>query len=171
MYLVDAQGYIRYDKVGESDYDHAEKAIQYLLNERKANKGIKKINHSNDTFSYFNNSKVIQDSTKNIVTNFFIQPVDFSKIPTSELYFGNQASRSVIGNPRRITIDYFLPSSSSSSSSISNSSIKPNTMYLEGQRKNNPDNVELQSNTGRILSDYSAKSVNRLVGVNSNHKN
>ena len=71
MYLVDAQGYIRYDKVGESDYDHAEKAIQYLLNERKANKGIKKINHSNDTFSYFNNSKVIQDSTKNIVTNFF----------------------------------------------------------------------------------------------------
>ena len=171
MYLVDAQGYIRYDKVGESDYDHAEKAIQDLLNERKAYKGIKKINHSNDTFSYFNNSKVIQDSTKNIVTNFFIQPVDFSKIPTSELYFGNQSSRSVIGNPRRITIDYFLPSSSSSSSSISNSSIKPNTMYLEGQRKNNPDNVELQSNTGRILSDYSAKSVNRLVGVNSNHKN
>ena len=44
-------------------------------------------------------------------------------------------------------------------------------MYLEGQRKNNPDNVALQSNTGRILSDYSAKSVNRLVGVNSNHKN
>ena len=34
MYLVDAQGYIRYDKIGESDYDRTEKVIQFLLNER-----------------------------------------------------------------------------------------------------------------------------------------
>jgi len=53
---------------------------------------------------------------------------------------------------------------------MSNSSIKPNTIYLEGQWKNNPDNVELQSNTGRILLSYSAKSVNMVVGVNSNDK-
>jgi len=57
-----------------------------------------------------------------------------------------------------------------SSSSMSNSSIKPNTIYLEGQWKNNPDNVELKSNTGRILLSYSAKSVNMVVGVNSNDK-
>ncbi len=67
------------------------------------------------------------------------------------------------------TIDYLLPSSSSSS--VSYSSIEPNTIYLEGQWKGNPDNVELQSNTGRILLDYSARSVNMVVGVNNSDKN
>lgn len=81
MYLVDAQGYIRYDKVGESDYDHAEKAIQYLLNERKAYKGNKKINHSNDTFSYFNNSKVIQDILKISLLIFLYNLSTFQKYP------------------------------------------------------------------------------------------
>jgi len=174
MYLVDAQGYIRYDKIGESDYDRTEKVIQFLLNERNANKSIKNINHNNNTYPYFDNSKVIQNATNNTVANFLRQPVDFSKIQTPELYFGNQSSRSAIGNPEGFhlgqTIDYFLPSSYTSSS-MSNSSTKPNTIYLEGKWKNNPDNVELQSNTGHILLDYSAKSVNIVVGVNSSDKN
>jgi hypothetical protein len=37
-------------------------------------------------------------------------------------------------------------------------------VYLEGQWKNNPDNVELQSDTGRIILNYSAKSVNIVAG-------
>ncbi len=173
MYLIDAQGYIRYDKIGESDYDHTEMVIQFLLNERNANKGLKNMNNSNDTVSYFNNRNIIQNNTENTVTNLFIQPVDFAKIRTPELYFGNQSSRSAIGNPEGFhlgqTIDYLLPSSSSSS--VSYSSIEPNTIYLEGQWKGNPDNVELQSNTGRILLDYSARSVNMVVGVNNSDKN
>jgi thioredoxin family protein len=48
--------------------------------------------------------------------------------------------------------------------SISNSSIKPNTIYLEGKWKNNHDNVELQSDSGRIVLIYSAKSVNLVAG-------
>ena len=174
MYLVDAQGYIRYDKIGESDYDRTEKVIQFLLNERNANKSIKNINHNSNTYPYFDNSKVTHNATNNTVANFLRQPVDFSKIQTPELYFGNQSSRSAIGNPEGFhlgqTIDYFLPSSYTSSS-MSNSSTKPNTIYLEGKWKNNPDNVELQSNTGHILLDYSAKSVNIVVGVNSSDKN
>ena len=170
MYLVDSQGYIRYDKIGESDYDQTEIAIQSLLKERNANKGMVNINQSNDTFFYDNSSNAIQDSTKTIVTNFLSQPVDFSKIQTPDLYFGNQSSRSVLGNPEGFhlgqTIDYFLPSPSGL-----NSTIKPNTIYLEGQWKGNPDNVELQSNTGRILLDYSARSVNMVVGVNNSDKN
>jgi thiol-disulfide isomerase/thioredoxin len=169
MYLVDAQGYIRYDKIGESDYDQTEMAIQSLLKERNANKGMMNINQSNDTFFYDNSSTAIQDSTKTIVTNFLSQPVDFSKIQTPELYFGNQSSRSAIGNPEGFhlgqTMDYFLPSSGL------NSTIEPNTIYLEGQWKGNPDNIELQSNTGQILLDYSARSVNMVVGVNNNDKN
>jgi hypothetical protein len=41
---------------------------------------------------------------------------------------------------------------------------KPNIVYLEGQWKNNPDNIELQSETGRIVLNYSAKPVNIVVG-------
>ncbi len=172
MYLVDAQGYIRYDKIGEGDYDLTEKIIQSLLNERNTNKDTKYMDFNKSTFSYINNSNIIQDSPKNNISSFLSQPVDFSKIKTPELYFGNQSSRSALGNPEGFhsgqTINYSLPLSSSSS--MSNSSIKPNTIYLEGQWKNNPDNVELQSNTGRILLSYSAKSVNMVVGVNSNDK-
>ncbi|MDN5846684.1 MAG: redoxin domain-containing protein [Candidatus Nitrosocosmicus sp.] len=179
MYLVDAHGYIRYDKIGEADYDYTEMVIRSLLNERNADNGIKNMNHSKDTFSYFNNSNTIQYSLINNVTSFLLQHVDFTKIQTPELYFGNQSSRSALGNPEGFrlgqTIDYFLPtsssSSSSSSSSMSNSSIKPNTIYLEGRWKSNPDNVELQSDTGRILLDYSARSVNMVIGANSSDKN
>ena len=37
-------------------------------------------------------------------------------------------------------------------------------VYLEGQWKNNPDNIELQSEMGRIVLNYSAKSVNIVAG-------
>ncbi|TVP40993.1 redoxin family protein [Candidatus Nitrosocosmicus arcticus] len=171
MYLVDGQGYIRYDKIGEGDYDDTEKLIQSLLNERNTDKDVKNIDFNNNTFSYDNNNE-IQNNSKNNIISFLAQPVDFSKIKTPELYFGNQSSRSALGNPQGFhlgqTINYFLPLSPSLS--MSNSSIKPNTIYLEGQWKNNPDNVELQSSTGRILLSYSAKSVNMVVGVNSSDK-
>lgn len=166
MYLIDAQGYIRYDKIGEGDYDHTEKVIQSLLNERNADKDIK--NADNNIFSHNNNSNIVKNTSKSNVNSFLSQPVDFSKIKTPELYFGNQSSRSAIGNPEGLhsgqAINYFLPSSSSSTS---NSNIKPNIIYLEGQWKSNSDNVELVSNTGRILLNYSAKSVNLVAGINS----
>ncbi len=47
---------------------------------------------------------------------------------------------------------------------LSNSSVKPNTAYLEGEWKNNPDNMELQSEFGKIVLTYSAKSVNLVAG-------
>ena len=43
MYLVDPQGYIVYDKIGEGEYNKTEKAIQSLLAERNANKEIENI--------------------------------------------------------------------------------------------------------------------------------
>ena len=39
-YLVDSQGYIRHDHIGEGDYDTTESAIQSLLDERAALDGI-----------------------------------------------------------------------------------------------------------------------------------
>ena len=79
------------------------------------------------------------------------------------MYFGNQGSNSAVGNSEGVfepgqIVTYNLPSS------ISNSSIQPNTIYLEGKWKNNHDNVELQSDTGRIVLIYSAQYVNLVAG-------
>ena len=158
MYLVDDQGYIRYDKIGEGEYNQTEKVIQLLLSERNSNKGIKNID-INSTFSYDNKTMHL-DSTNNI-KSFLKQEVDFSKIKTPELYFGNQSSVSSIGNSEGFhqgqIVTYAIAPSS-------NSTMKPNTIYLEGKWKNNHDNVELQSDTGRIILNYSTKSVNLVAG-------
>jgi thiol-disulfide isomerase/thioredoxin len=162
MYLVDDKGIIRYDKVGEGDYDQTEKVIQSLLSERNSIKGIKNMDMNPTTLlPYVNKSQF--NSTNNNIGSFLKQPVDFSKIKTPELYFGNQGSNSAVGNSEGIIqpgqiVTYTL------TPSISNSSIKPNTIYLEGKWKNNHDNVELQSDTGRIVLIYSAQYVNLVAG-------
>jgi len=168
MYLVDDKGVIRYDKIGEGEYNQTEKVIQSLLAERNSNSnnGIKDIDNRNTIFpldnkkSQFNSTS--NNNNNNDISNFLKQPVDFSKIKTPELYFGNQGSNSAVGNSvgtiqQGQTITYTIPS-------ISNSTIEPNTIYLEGKWKNNHDNVELQSDTGRIVLIYSAKAVNLVAG-------
>jgi thiol-disulfide isomerase/thioredoxin len=158
MYLVDDKGVIRYDKIGEVGYNQTERAIQSLLSERNSDTVIKDIDDRNTTFSHENKSQF--NSTNNNIRNFLEQPVDFSKIKTPELYFGNQRSNSAVGNPEGVhpkqTVTYTMPSL--------NDSIKPNTIYLEGEWKVNHDNVELQSDSGRIGLLYSAKYVNLVAG-------
>jgi thiol-disulfide isomerase/thioredoxin len=160
MYLVDDQGLIRYDKIGEGDYNQTENVIQSLLSERNGNKEIEDIDNMNATLPSYQNQS--QSNSPNNTSSFLKQAVDFSKIRTPELYFGNQKSNSAIGNsegvPSGQTVTYTL------TPSLSDSPIKPNTIYLEGKWKNNRDNVELQSDTGRIVLIYSAKSVNLVAG-------
>jgi hypothetical protein len=131
------------------------------LAERNSNQGIKNADNKNATIalSYENKS---QPNPANNIRNFLEQTVDFSKIKTPESYFGNQGSNSAVGNsggfePGQI-ISYSLPSN------ISNSSIEPNTVYLEGKWKNKHDNLELQSDAGRIILKYSAQYVNLVAG-------
>ena len=155
IYLVDDQGIIRYDKIGEGDYNQTEKVIRSLLAERNGNNGIEN-RDQNTTFPYENRTA---SNSINDISSFLEQPVDFSKIKTPELYFGDQSSGSSIGNSKGVhhgqNVTYTIPSL--------NGSIKPNTIYLEGDWKTNHDNVELQSESGRIILFYSAKAVN-LVG-------
>src|SRR5919107_188265 len=50
MYLVDDKGVIRYDKIGEGDYNQTEKVIQLLLSERNnSNQEIKNTDNRNTT--------------------------------------------------------------------------------------------------------------------------
>ncbi len=155
MYLVDDQGHIRYDRIGEGDYDQTEKMLQSLLSERNSKIGMEtpEINNSKPSDA----NKTPNNQSK--ISRFLEQPVDFTKIKTPEMYFGYKFKDTSLGNtegfhPEQV-IKYTIPS---------NSSVKPNTVYLEGEWKNNPDNMELQSEFGKIVLTYSAKSVNLVAG-------
>jgi thiol-disulfide isomerase/thioredoxin len=144
-YLIDANGYIRYDHIGEGGYADTEKVIQSLLAERAL-----QLNGSQSAVN-FNSTGVSNPSNA--------QSVNFEQIRTPELYFGYSHARQPLGNPEGFspgqTVTYTIPSAAD---------IQPDTIYLQGSWKNNPDNMELQGSTGRIVLDYSAKSVNIVAG-------
>ena len=143
-YLIDNEGYIRYDHIGEGGYAETEKVIQSLLTERAAQTGISGINLNINT---------------NTTTPKNVQTVDFAKVNTPELYFGYQLARASLGNP-----EGFKPNQIVTYSVPQRSDLKPNSIYLIGDWKNNADNMELQSDTGRIALVYSAKSANIVAG-------
>jgi|SRR5688572_7184957 len=149
-YLVDDEGYIRYDHIGEGAYNETEKVIQALLSERASHLGIKNIN--------LNVSQNIEGDSR-----LESQDVNFSKIQSPELYFGYEFARAPLGN-----IEGFKPNQSVFYNLPANSEIKPNVIYLEGKWKNNPDNMELQSNNGSIILKYNSKSVNIVAGGKGN---
>ncbi|MBA3977728.1 MAG: redoxin domain-containing protein [Nitrosopumilus sp.] len=160
MYLVDDIGHIRYDKVGEGDYNQTEKVIQSLLSERNTKPTVEP-KESDIAYSHSNKSSLHKP---NNISSFLSQSVDFSKIKTHELYFGHQSPSSSLGNS-----DGFHPGKNVTYTIPPKSSIKPNTIYLEGQWKNNPDNMEFQGDTGgRIILNYTAKSVNLVAGGKGN---
>jgi thiol-disulfide isomerase/thioredoxin len=152
-YIVDNEGYIRYDHIGEGGYAETEKVIQSLLQERNAQLGL------DSSLASTNNNTATETTT---VTPENVQSVDFSKINSPELYFGYQYARAPLGNPEGFkpdqTVDYSLAKIVSD--------IKPNVIYLDRTWKNNADNMELQNESGRIALVYSAKSVNIVVGGN-----
>jgi len=140
-YLIDAQGYIREDHIGEGGYAETEKTIQSLLAERAALDGLKQISFSTKTAPTINSKS--------------LQYIDLSKQTTPELYLGYSYARSPLGNSQNFepeqTVTYTIPS---------NTNLQPNIVYLDGQWKNNRDNIELQGNSGSIILTYYAKAVN-----------
>jgi thiol-disulfide isomerase/thioredoxin len=140
-YLVDDEGFIRYDHIGEGAYAETEKVIQSLLSERAANSG--------QTVNI--DGSISQPETA--------QGVEFGKIRTPELYFGHNFARAKLGNP-----EGFSPGQVVSYSIPENSEIRPHTIYLSGDWKNNADSMVLQGPVGKIVLSYSAKSVNIVAG-------
>ena len=144
-YLIDNEGYVRYDHIGEGAYAETEKVIQSLLTERTESIGA--------------NVTAIDQSISNPQSS---QSVNFDRINTPELYFGYKYSRAPLGNsegykPDQV-IKYTIPD---------NTNIIPNRIYLDGEWKNNADHMELQSDVGRIVLSYSAKAVNIVAGGNN----
>lgn len=140
-YLVDSDGYIRYDHIGEGGYVATENAIKNLLSERSNQQGIE-----------------ISNINQTILTAPGAQSVDFNQIKTPELYFGYQYARAQLGNIEGFnpdkTVNYTIPTSN----------LKSNVIYLQGLWKNNPDSMELVGPDGKIILSYSSKSVNIVAG-------
>jgi len=144
-YLVDAEGFIRYDHIGEGGYTETENAIRNLLAERAGQQNISLTGVSQTNVSVSGS-----------------RSVDFSQINTPELYFGYQYARSELGNSEGFSPDKVV------SYILSSSKLMPNVIYLEGKWKNNADSMELVGNKGKILLDYSAKSINMVAGGKGN---
>src|SRR5215203_525841 len=145
FYLIDTQGYIRYDHIGEGDYNQIEKSIQSLVAERASLMGAKEIS--------FNKKPAT------LIKPGSLYYIDLRQSTTPEIYVGYNTARTPLGNPEGFkpdqTVTYSIPS---------NTNFKPSIVYLQGKWKNNPDSMELQSDTGRIALLYYAKSVNIIAG-------
>jgi hypothetical protein len=87
--------------------------------------------------------------------------VDLGRGTTPEIYIGYKTARAPLGNPEGFrpdqTVSYAIPSTTN---------FEPDVVYLQGEWKNNPDNMELLSDTGRIVLVYYGKSVNIIAGGN-----
>jgi Thioredoxin like C-terminal domain len=78
-----------------------------------------------------------------------LQSIDLTQATTPEIYVGYDKARAPIGNP-----EGFISGQTISYSISPNTNFKPSIVYLQGNWKNNPDNIELQSDIGRIALIY-----------------
>ncbi len=137
-YLIDADGFIRDDHIGEGGYNDTEAEIQKLLAERNASLQM---------------GALVSD-------NVTAPAPDFGQIATPEIYLGYQFARAPIGNPEGFQNDQVVNYSIQPY-------LQPNTVYFAGSWKNNPDNMELASDTGKIILVYQASNANIVAGGNS----
>ncbi|VVB90238.1 Thiol-disulfide oxidoreductase ResA [uncultured archaeon] len=140
-YLIDIDGFIVDDHIGEGDYETTEKNIQDALKERMA---VLKINEEI-------NSEISKPSE---VVN-----VDFSKVNSPETYFG--ASRNTfLGNGIKNVAgvqNLSLPTE-----------ISLNTLYLAGTWDFQNEFAENKNPGAKIIFRYSAKNVNFVASAINN---
>lgn len=139
-YLIDKDGYIRYDHIGEGAYEETEKMIHALLQERRDYLNLKK-----------EMNEIISKPNETI-------EVDFGKIATPEIYLGYGTNRGNFGQEFKPEnkVTYTLPGTT-----------KGNLVYLEGDWINNFDNMELASDKGKLILVYQARNVNIVAGSDS----
>lgn len=139
-YLADDQGYIRYDHIGEGNYDETEKKIQELLKERAQNLGLNTVA-----------AQPLVDIKE-----------ERSESATPEIYFGYNfvEGRNQLGSQEGFSpendIKYSVPQN-----------LRQNNFYLDGIWKNLPDKMRLISDSGRIILPYTAKQVNIVASGDS----
>ena len=133
-YIADHEGYIRYDHIGEGNYDQTEKVIQKLLEERATQLGLNVA------------------AAESILE---LEEFEHTSFRTPELYFGYKFStgRNQLGNTEGFNpendVSYTIPND-----------LKLNHFYIDGVWKNLQGSMKLVSDEGRIQLPYFAKEVN-----------
>ncbi|PIN79683.1 thiol-disulfide isomerase [Candidatus Woesearchaeota archaeon CG10_big_fil_rev_8_21_14_0_10_34_8] len=137
-YIIDIDGFIVYDHIGEGAYEETEELIQELLKERS----------------------IVLNITSEVEEEISVVKADkpeSGKINTPEIYFGYDFSRNQMGNNEGWSPDevvtYAFPEK-----------IYPNKFYLLGEWKNNKDNMEAISEESVVKIKYDAKIINIVAG-------
>ncbi|MEK6848942.1 MAG: redoxin domain-containing protein, partial [Nanoarchaeota archaeon] len=136
-YLIDIDGFIREDHIGEGGYAETEEFIQELLQEKNERMGE------------------TMDVQKEITTPE--GAVTTGQVGTPELYLGAQTRRHNGGNKEGYalgTVDYAIPTS-----------FQPNIPYASGTWTNTPETMDLVSDEGSIYLTYFARNVNIVAGA------
>ena len=134
-YLIDIDGNIVYDHIGEGAYDKTEAKIQELLEERAERLGLK---------------DEIDEEKATVVQ---AEGVDFTKRRSPETYFGTLRNK-VLGNGEIKAggvMTYVLPKAGAN--------LKPSTIYLDGDWKFTGEYAENQSAGAKIVYRYVADKV------------
>ncbi|MDP3917204.1 MAG: redoxin domain-containing protein [Nanoarchaeota archaeon] len=138
-YLIDIDGFIVYDHIGEGKYAETERKIQELLEERK------------------NILKTDDEITTDISTD--ITAVGFEKEKTTEIYLGYERgiSRNQMGNNEGWHKDEKTNFEEPQKTDL-------NKFYFVGNWEINAEKAIPRDETARIILDYRAKSVNLVAG-------
>ncbi len=140
-YIVDNEGYIRYDHIGEGGYQETEKIIQKLLKERAISLGLQ------------------TRSTEQLVS---IEEFEHTNFRTPELYFGYKFAQ---GRNQLGSNEGFKPDNTVAYSEPNN--LELHKFYPIGDWKNLEDSMELESEIGTIKLHYNAKEVNIVTAYSA----
>jgi len=135
-YLIDIDGFIVYDHIGEGAYEETEKKIQELLEERARVLKLK-------------------EEITGEIAKLNISEVDFTKILSPEIYFG-AARNDYLGNgkPHAIGLQKL----------VEPERIETNVLYLVGDWEFQDEFAESKGE-GKIIFRYNAKSVHLVASA------
>ena len=136
-YLIDIDGYIVYDHIGEGRYEETEKAIQMALSERAERLGMAK------------EQVPVSTQPANAIVS------DTSKVKSPEIYFGSARNEN-IGNG--------IPGLSGERMYKLPIKFVPNKFYLDGTWNMTPEYVENSTAPASIVFNYEAKNIYMTAG-------
>lgn len=139
-YLIDIDGFVVYDHIGEGAYEETEEKIVELLNERRAVLGEKA------------DLAVKGGGVKGA------ESVDFSQVGTRETYLGSARVEFLRNLPRR---DCLFSSCEYTFNGLSESG----GYELEGKWRSDEEHITLESNAGKLRIFFHASKVNLVAGA------
>lgn len=141
-YLIDIDGFVVYDHIGEGGYEETEAKIVELLNERSARLGMDAVAKEDGVVSG-------------------VDATDFSKIKTPEAYFGSARVQYLANLPTSGCKDGVCNFTSSGNPAL-------NTFELSGAWKINDEDAVLQRGNGSVFLRFSANKANLVAGATGN---